>query len=73
MKDVEKVKAVHDYIVINTKYDIKGLENDNLLILHLVQKECLKKEKPCVKGMLKHFSSLWSFLISKSKHNGVQI
>ena len=30
MKDVEKVKAVHDYIVINTKYDIKGLENDNL-------------------------------------------
>lgn len=30
MTDVEKVKAVHDYIVVNTEYDTVGLENDNL-------------------------------------------
>lgn len=67
MKDVEKVKAVHDYIVINTKYDIKGLENDNLPDSAFSPEGVFEKGKAVCQGYAETFQLFMELLNIESK------
>ena len=66
MDDVEKVKAVHDYIVINTKYDIEGL-NNNTSPSSFTEEGVLIKGKAVCQGYAEAFQLFMELLDINSK------
>ena len=62
MEDVEKIKVVHDYIVVNTKYDTEGHKTENIPDYVYSVEGVLVKGKAVCQGMQRPFSYLWSSL-----------
>lgn len=68
MDDVEKVKAVHDYIVINTKYDLEGYEGKHdLPPSSFTEEGVLIKGKAVCQGYAEAFQLFMELLNIKSK------
>lgn len=67
MDDVEKVKAVHDYIVINTKYDVEGYEKNDLSPSSFTEEGVLIKGKAVCQGYAEAFQLFMELLNIKSK------
>ena len=67
MSDVEKIKAVHDYIVVNTEYDIDGLKKDNLPSSAYTEEGVLIKGKAVCQGYAEAFQLFMELLKIESK------
>lgn len=58
MTDYEKVKAIHDYIVLTTEYDKENLEKDTIPDLDFTAKGVLVKHKGVCRGYAEAFKLL---------------
>lgn len=67
MSDVEKIKAVHDYIVVNTKYDIEGFNQGNLPRSAYTEEGVLINGKAVCQGYAETFGLFMDLLDIESK------
>lgn len=58
MSQYDKVKALHDYIVLNTEYDKENLDNDTIPDLDFTAKGVLETHKGVCRGYAEAFSLL---------------
>lgn len=67
MEDVEKIKAVHDYIVVNTKYDMEAIKQKNIPDYVYSVEGVLVKGKAVCQGYAETFQLFMELLNIESR------